>query len=332
MTAASEYNGYIYNAQNVMVGTFQLKVGKANAKTKLASVKAMVQIGSSKKTLKGSEKGKSTILDNGPTTIWLTGGEECAVLVGAEGLSGSYGAYYIDGARNFFTSKDKSEQSAANAILEKWLGPVNVVAKGGTITVTIAKKGKAKVKGSLVNGKVSANGVFLVGENWCCVPVIAPKVGLAFNLWLSRDGVKAEAAEVVDATVGKAGTLAAGAVFQIDAEADLWERIPGTVLTKYLPNGVSVAQNGKKWVLPKAGKIAVKNGVIDETKMGDNPAALKLTYKAADGTFKGSFKVYAEQSGKLKTTTVNVTGVMVGGKGYGTATVKNLGSVDVTIE
>ena len=96
--------------------------------------------------------------------------------------------------------------------------------------------------------------------------------------------------------------------------------------------GVSVTQRGTKWVLPKAGKLTMKKGVIDDSKAGENPAAFKRTYKAKDGTFNGSFKAYTEVNGKLKATAVSVTGVMVGGKGYGTATVKKQGSLPVTVE
>ena len=103
-------------------------------------------------------------------------------------------------------------------------------------------------------------------------------------------------------------------------------------MSDYLPDGVPVTQNGAKWVVPKAGKIALKKGVVDDSKAGENPSALKLTYKAKDGSFKGSFKVYADVGGKLKTTTVNVMGVMVGGVGYGTATVKKVGNVSVKVE
>lgn len=65
--------------------------------------------------------------------------------------------------------------------------------------------------------------------------------------------------------------------------------------------------------------------------MRDNPSGLKLTYKAKDGTFKGSFKAYADVNGRPKATTVNVTGVLVEGVGYGAATIKKLGGVSVTV-
>ncbi|MBQ5531107.1 MAG: hypothetical protein IIT98_03780, partial [Kiritimatiellae bacterium] len=67
-------------------------------------------------------------------------------------------------------------------------------------------------------------------------------------------------------------------------------------------------------------------------KLGENPSGLKLSYKAKDGSFKGSFKAYAEVNGKLKAKTVSVSGVVVGGKGYGSATIKKAGSAAVAIE
>ena len=67
-------------------------------------------------------------------------------------------------------------------------------------------------------------------------------------------------------------------------------------------------------------------------KLLDNPSALKLTYKAKDGTFKGTFKAYSEVNGKPKATTVKVTGVLIDGIGYGTATIKKVGGLHVTVE
>ena len=129
--------------------------------------------------------------------------------------------------------------------------------------------------------------------------------------------------------VGKAGTLAAGAKFRIDA-AEFAAAFGQTILP-YLPDGVSVTQKGTKWTVPKAGKVTMKKGVVDDSKAGENPCGLKLTYKSKEGTFTGSFKVYAENKGKLKTTTVNVAGYVINGVGYGTATVKGKGSVAIEI-
>ena len=90
---------------------------------------------------------------------------------------------------------------------------------------------------------------------------------------------------------------------------------------------------GAKWTLPKAGKVQLsKDGAVDQSKLGENPSALKLTYKAKDGTFKGSFKAYSDANGKPKGATVKVTGVLVNGTGYGAVTVKGGGGVAVTVE
>ena len=337
---ASEYNGYLYDAKSGAVkGTIQVKVGKAKLDKKtnklLAAIKANVVLGGKKVALKASEKGKAELLADGPTNVELAGGETCTVTLGEEGVSGTYGACIIDGARNFFTSKDKAEQAAANAVLGKWLGSVNVVWDGGSVNVSIAKKGKAKVKGTLADGKtkVSAKSVFLVGEEWCAVPVAAPKANLTFTLWLSRDGRTAVAEGLgSDAIAGKPGALAANAAFHVSKDAALWTSISGTVLKDYIPDGFKVASNGGKWVLPKAGKVVYKDGMVDGSKLGVNPSGLKLTYKAKNGSFKGSFKVYAVNGGKAKATAVNITGVMAKGVGYGTATIKGKGSVSVTVK
>ena len=331
---ASEYNGYLYDEKSgAMKGTIQVKVGKPGKKDGKASVKATVIIGSKKVILKAADKGKAEINPDGPTEIELVGGDACIVVFGGEGVFGTYGAYLIDGARNFFTSKAKDEVSAANAILAKWLGSFMVIWDGGTLSVSIAAKGKVKVSGTLANGaKVSVGTAFLVGEEWSCISVAAQKANLAFVLWLSHDGKTIEVEGLgEDVHVGLPGTLANGATFQIDS--DEFAAVFGQAMLPYLPDGVPVKQSGTKWTLPKAGKVAYKNGAVDESKLGENPCGLKLTYKAKDGTFKGSFKVYAEVKGKPKATTVNVTGFMLNGVGYGTATIKGKkSSVAVTIE
>ena len=99
----------------------------------------------------------------------------------------------------------------------------------------------------------------------------------------------------------------------------------------YLPVGVSVSGD-VKWTLPKAGSVAYKNGAFDTSKAGDNPSGLKLTYASKNGSFKGSFNVYALGGGKLKKVKASVTGVLVNGVGYGSATIKKVGSVQVRVE
>ncbi len=336
-TAASEYNGCLVDDGGNMKGTIQVKVGKPNARTGLATIKATVQLGAKKVTLKAAGKGSVQIAADGPTELELVGGEECVIVLGADGFTGSYGAYAIDGSRNFFTSKDKAELAAANAVLGKWLGGISILAAAGNFTVTISAKGKAKVSGTLANGKkATGNAVFLIGEEWACVPVALPKANISFALWLPLDGGEVVVSGLGDDVVaGRGGALKAGAAFRIDA--DEFAAVTGIDALPYLPDGVSVEPKGAKWVVAggaKAGKVAYKRGTqeVDESKLGENSSGLKLTYKAKDGSFKGSFKVYAEVNGKLKATTVSVSGIVLNGVGYGTATVKGKNGVPVTIE
>ncbi len=343
-SAAATYEGYLYDAAGNVKGTIQVKVGKPNAKTGLAAVKATV-IGpdGKKKTLKAAEKGKAQIAADAPTTVSLTGGEACEVILGTKGMSGTYGNATIDGSLNVFTSKDAADKAVASAVLGKWQGAVNVAwqndgaarpeaAPYQTLSVTIAAKGKAKVAGTLADGtKVSAKGQVVVGESWCCVPVVYVKKGarLAFNMWLPLNGQDARSPSVVglgDAIVGKPGTLKAGAVFKLGAV------MGDAKYETYLPDGVAVV-GGAKWTLPKAGKVQLaKDGAVDVAKLGENPSALKLSYKAKDGTFKGSFKAYADANGRPKATTMKVMGVLVNGVGYGAVTVKGGSGVAVKIE
>ena len=345
-TAASTYDGYLRDASGNVKGTIQVKVGKPNAKTGLAAVKAtVVGLDGKKKSLKAAAKGKVAIAANGPTTVSLAGGEACEMILGTKGLSGTYGNYTIDGALNVFTSKDAADKAVASAVLGKWQGAVNVawrLAGDGspyqTLSVTIVAKGKAKVTGTLADGtKVSAKGQLIVGEEWCCVPVVVPKKAqLAFNVWLPRNGAAAGTAAPhtadpvvvglgADVKVGKPGTLKGGATFRLGAA------MGDAKYDAYLPDGLAVT-GGAKWTLPKAGKVQLaKDGTVDASKLGENPSALKLTYKAKDGSFKGSFKAYADVGGKPKGTTVKVMGVLVNGVGYGMATAKDV-RAPVTIE
>ena len=333
-SAASEYNGYLVDKGGAFVGTIQVKIGAPN-KVGLASASATVQIGAGKKkTFKATDGGKVVIAKDGPTQIVFAGAENFIVFVGAEGMSGNYGAYDIDGSRNVFTSKNKSEASAAAKAIEKWVGAYVVMWDGGTASVTIDKKGKAKASVALSGGaKGTATSQLLVGDEWLCVPVmVTKKMNVAFTLWLPADGGEAVVTGLGDdVVVGKTGAIKVGAKFYLDTDDAFWAKVSPDLMVKYLPNDVEVNQKGTKLNLPKAGKLTVKKGVLDDSKAGENPSGLKLTMKK-DGTFSGSFKVYYIAGGKLKMVTVNVSGVVINGIGYGAATVKKIsGSVPISI-
>jgi hypothetical protein len=243
---------------------------------------------------------------------------------------------------HFFDSKDKAEKAEAEAMFEPYLGAYAMICEDGTFSVTLAKKGKVTIKGTVDGAKMSAKAQALICEDKICIPVVYSKksVNLAFTIWLPFDDGEAEVVGLEGAVFGKAGTLGEGARFMIDGDiGDAIETEDARTL-ELLPNDEEVTVSGSKWLVTdgvKAAKVACKNGelMITEGKKGAgivNPSGLKLTYKAKDGTFKGSFTAYAIVKGKLKKHKATVEGVLINGVGYGTATIKKLGSWPVTIE
>ena len=330
-SAAATIDGFLLDGEQT-AGSILVKAGKANKTSGESKLTATV-------ILKGQPKKlsyKGIMAANGDATLSCSGQPEMTLKFGARAMSGKLGNYTVSGTRNLFTSKDKSEVAKANDMLKPWLGVVNAVWAEGSLSAIIAAKGKVKVSGMLNGKKISSTGQILLGETEHCIPVVIVKpVALAFMLHLPSAGGAVEVSGLESCVAGTVGTLAPAARFSIDKDADIWRQLPGSVLVDQLPDvRVSQKATGAKWELPKAGKVAYQRGTseVDLTKAGDNPSGLKLTYKAKDGSFKGSFKVYSDVNGKLKATSVSVTGVQIGNKGYGVATIKGKGSIPVTVE
>lgn len=134
--------------------------------------------------------------------------------------------------------------------------------------------------------------------------------------------------------------------FTDDIGEDAW---PDGTVVDLLPEDEPIEVKNGKWLFAKAASVkwakpknmalapeiydeaSGKGLIVDESK-GTNLSGLKLTYTPKKGTFKGSFKVYAIQNGKLKKYTAKVTGIVVNDTGYGIATGKGLGSFSVEID
>ena len=161
--AASVYDGYLY-LDNAVIGTIQAKVSKPklNKKSGVTTAKTSVTIqitGEKKITLKGE-------LDVTVSEFVATDKKSDRVLIlkfGSKGITGTFGKYDIDGARNLFDSKDKSEKSTAEEILKPYLGAYSRILDGGILSVTIAKKGKVTIKGSINGNKVALKAQALIG-------------------------------------------------------------------------------------------------------------------------------------------------------------------------
>jgi len=335
---AATYDGCVLDEAGVVVGTVQVKTAKAKKDKKSGKTTTKLTIGvqMAGESKKVSITGDYDLAAGGEQAL-AKGGRTISLLLGSNGMTGTFEGNRVEGVPNVFVAKDKDSKAKASEAEAEYVGTYNLIANEGLFTVTVAKKGKVTVSGTTAAGKkASASAQLIVGECIACIPVMAPKAGVVFTIWLGEccavDGL-------ADAVVGKAGTLPAGSVFALDAES-LAELVGDDTYADYFPIEIPVEQVGTKWVVmpdekgkaAKTGKVVLaKDGTVDETKLGENPSALKLTYSAKTGAFKGSFAAYVDSKGKPKAVTVNVSGVMVGDCGYGTASVKKSGSIPVLV-
>ena len=228
------------------------------------------------------------------------------------------------------------------------------------LSATIGTKGKSRIVGTMPDGtRVAVSSTLIVGDGCACLPVVVPLYagksgGFAFALWFtwSEDGSESQVnvaglsgwdatqnkSAPFEATFGEpivghvsSGVMTGTKTFGMDDFFDEIEAEDG-----FSPNGTEIEISGARWKVPRADGVRFSKDdgwhVADEREYG-NPAGLKLTYSAKTGTFKGSFKVFAgTDEGRSKKYTATVTGVAVEGVGYGTATIKKVGSVPVKIE
>ena len=359
---AQTFNGWLTG--DGFAGTIQAKTTKAttNRKTGVVTSRATVTVtiaGGKKQTFSGNleidEDGTYGYLEVEKNGCYLY------IEMSRDGLSGDYSDdesmdyYEIQGVRDLFASTDADDKAYVSEVLANWKKTVRCAWQSetdyessfdgyNTMTFTVGAKGKTKVAGTLVDGtKFSvASQMIIGGDGSCYVPVIVSKKGvsLAFNLILPEDGfssIRGDGIEVdgLDADYFRFGTSTEivddTLTVEVDTSAYLWDLIGGEegyVYSDLLPDGLEIAVKGTKLTFPKAGKVVMNRyGDIDYDKAGDNPSGLKLSYKAKGGTFTGSFKAYVDYNGCLKTVTVSVSGLIIEGIGYGTATVKKIGSV-----
>ena len=209
----------------------------------------------------------------------------------------------------------------------------------GTVEVKLAKasKGEVKVSASAVllstGKKIAAKAVKMPVSNGVISGTLQfkdPIGAMAFSMnpdgtfTLENGKYSMSAANMAKTPSGK---------FRLDPGFSL--SVPGELQTDLLPFEFGFTATAKKWTFPKNASVKVSKDkttkeyvlTVDTTKGKTNLSSMKLTYKAKDGTFKGTFKAYAvETSGgkkKLKSYTVNVTGVVIDGVGYGEATLKS---------
>ena len=362
------YTGYAYGEGGQVIGTFTLVVGKQKGGTctlKLTRIDLLTgqkvtekaaldaATGQADGALTGLKVGADGVLGTIASVGKLEGGLDVVKAKNSDGLT-VLGKFDARGCTLAFSSTPVSGAGAAFAY------------GNFGFAVTFGKKGKAKIAGVLPDGaKVSLTSQLIVGKDACCLPVMYAKKNkgsFGFLLWfdpqkmtvtaltgmtpLVSSGKTPYEATVKCLGVGAlGGNLDAGAVFnaQFDVLPQSFKEVM-IATTKalglsILPNGLPVDGRAANWILPKAGKVAQTKDKMDLdvskfTAKGEttpNPAALKLSYTAKKGTFKGSFSLYQDVNGKPKKVSAAVNGIVVNGVGYGSAVIKRVGSVPVTV-
>lgn len=309
LTRATVYDGYLMDEAGAPAGTVQVKVAKGKKSkasgTYASKVTASVQIrGTAKKV---SFKGGIASAD-GSVTDMQTRGMVLRLSLGGETLSGWVDGYRVSGVRNFFSSTDKEDKRRAKEANARFKGRyVNLAYPSGYLGLSIASSGKAKASGLIGGAKVTATVQLLLDDDRALMPVVLPKAGqTAFVVSYAPDSEIAVDGLGPDCEVGEPSLLGDGAVFDLGDGAEILREAladKGVLQAERLPGAVGVRQSGKRWV------------VEDE--------ALKLTYKSKGGAFSGSFRAYCQTAaGRTKTFSVSVSGLMIGNRAFGFATLK----------
>ena len=359
---ALSYTGYVTDGEEI-VGLVTVKV------TKKGAVTATVQLPEGTKLAKTSYKGNLGEGGKAELACSKNGGKISALV--CEGLASGtievgkekLGFTARSSAKEVLVDLDALNGKVWTVALKSAPAKKLPELMNGysVLSVVAGKKGKMKVSGVLADGtKVSVTAQGMAFGDSVVVPVVFVKKTTAFSLKLLVKASGVQVGNVSDwtaaggtATWEKAiasapDNVKAGAKFALGMDVkDIIETFGAVDAAKgkksILPNGVPVkavdASSGK-WTLPKAGKVAFVKGSteeLDESKFtaknetDPNPAALKLTFKKKTGLFSGTFQFYQLSAGKLKKLKAAVNGAVVGGKGYGSGVVKNVGALPVTV-
>ena len=358
------YDGYLLDGDGNMAGTIRLQTAKgkwsrAYEETNVVANATIDLLGEGKIRLKGS---LGEDLSGTLASAKASDERELEVTLSGSGMGGTFDDYTVVGSRYIHGKKTYLDRMKALAASDSWKGSYVVVLKAESdesslgngyagLSLQVMANGRGHVSGTMPDGtRVSYTGYMEVMDgNVCVLPVAIPlcrgkKGGFGFLVTFDESDVSVSAVSSwVNTDVPFTSALAAeaeGAAYvsaiSSNAEFALEEtfELEG-VDDSLMPSDVEVTVSGAKWSTPKADKVkfsAEDGGYTVSTENG-NPSGLKLSVSPAKGTFKGTFKVFAiTEADKPKKYTAVVSGAVLDGVGYGTATIKKIGSVPVTVK
>ena len=335
--ASTTYDGFLYDANNIVRGTLTLTAKpatKSGATTWSLTAKAMTQTA----TLSFSLKNSAT-LNN--ATLTAKGGETLTVSLGGDvfygKLTGGPAALNLNatGSRNIFAN---SKDAAAKVKLDAVRGVYNCGLSEdgvmqGYVTLTVGNLGAVKIAGKLTDGTAFSGSVKLLSglnfNGWYCValhrPLYVKRGFIGGLLWINpvtKSVVVDEyegwgmAWESADPRKGlfKRSLYAGGGRY---GDGRVAPQIPaGLKFTVDMPAGLPAPAanlSGGAWMaaaLPKnlavevkGAKASLPRGAAPKKEgaaydySGVNPSTATLTYTVKSGLFKGTFKMYYDTPG-----------------------------------
>ena len=249
--------------------------------------------------------GVATVAIPGVGTVKFTG--DALVGVGVD----------VQAGKDMLKSRDRGEKAAATAAAASkagvWTFALGTDAAYAAFSVTVDKKGKGKLAGTLPDGtKVSVRAQGVLGDGVLAIPFTYAKKGtLGFVFWVKGDGTAALSDLTGDALGTARPTMVAPSASHRLADGE------HVFTAGDVSQAFTVA--GKKWNVPKQNKRA---------EVDPNPTGLKLSFTEKTGVVKGTFTVV---DGKAKTK-YTVVGAVVGGRFYGSAYVRKTPPFPATAE
>ena len=359
--SAHAYDGYLLDGSEDVVGTIQLKTSrgkyrKAEEETNVTATATIVLLGEGKIRLKGT---LGEDLSGTLTPTKSSDERELSVTLGGSSMEGSFDDYTVVGVRDILGKKTYLDRTHALAAGENRKGNYVVVLKADSdesslgngyvgLSVQVKANCKGRVTGTMPDGtKVAYTGRLEISDESCALPVVVPlhrgkKGGFGFLLTFSGESDVSVSAvsrwsdpdvpfvsALTEEGAGGVSGVASDLSFSMEDAFDV-EGVDDSLL----PSDVAVTASGGKWLTPKADRVKfvkADSAYEVETEYG-NPSGLALSAKAGEGTFRGRFKVFAvTEAGTSKKYTATVTGAVLDGVGYGTATIKKNGAVPVTV-
>ena len=359
---AHSYDGYLLNSDGDMAGTILLRTSKgrwsrAEEGTNVTATATLVLLGEGRIKLKGT---LGEDLSGTLTATTKSDERELDVSLRGSDMDGTFGSYIVVGVRDISGKKTYLDRMKAKAVGDNWRGNYVVALKADSdesslgngyagLSVQVRANGRARVSGTMPDGtKVSYSGRMEISDDSCALPVVAQlhrgrKGGFGFLLTFSGDSdislsalsnwSKPEVPFVASLTAEGAGwasgILDDSLTFSLEEAFDI-EGIDDSLL----PSDVAVTVSGVNWRTPKTDsvKFVAEDSTYEVRTEYGNPSGLSLSVKSSEGMFRGRFKVFTvTEAGRSKKYSATVNGAILDGVGYGTATIRKIGAVPVTV-